>query len=218
MNPFRLLGDASHLASILVLISTIQRTQAIDGISLKTQVLYFVVFVTRYLDLFTKWRSLYNTLMKVFFISSSLYVIVQLKQARHKQVVGYQNMVMRDTFKIRYLVAASAALALITTRQYKVQQVLWVFSVWLESVAIMPQLFMLSKAGKADALTSHYIFALGFYRAMYIPNWIWRYYVENRFDKVAVVAGVVQTLIYSDFFYIYYRKVIREGANFELPV
>ena len=43
------------------------------GLSLKTQALYLLVFVTRYLQF--SWVSTYNTLMKVFFIVSSCYII-----------------------------------------------------------------------------------------------------------------------------------------------
>lgn len=43
------------------------------GLSLKTQALYLLVFVTRYLQF--SWVSIYNTLMKVFFIVSSCYII-----------------------------------------------------------------------------------------------------------------------------------------------
>ena len=47
------------------------------GISFKTQALYVAVFVTRYLDLFLgEWVSLYNTLMKLFFIGSSCYMYI----------------------------------------------------------------------------------------------------------------------------------------------
>jgi ER lumen protein retaining receptor len=50
------------------------------GISFKTQVLYVVVFVTRYLDLFLgEWVSLYNTVMKLFFIGSSAYILFLMK-------------------------------------------------------------------------------------------------------------------------------------------
>jgi ER lumen protein retaining receptor len=50
------------------------------GISFKTQVLYVVVFLTRYLDMFLgDWISLYNTSMKLFFIGSSAYILYLMK-------------------------------------------------------------------------------------------------------------------------------------------
>lgn len=87
-------------------------------------------------------------------------------------------------------------------------EILWAFSIYLESVAILPQLFMLQRTGEAEVITTHYIFALGLYRTLYIPNWIYRYFMEDTVDAIAVVAGIVQTLLYSDFFYIYYKKCV----------
>ncbi len=65
---------------------------------------------------------------------------------------------------------------------------------------------MVSKTGEAENITSHYLFALGLYRGMYLINWIYRYYDDGHFDAIAVVAGVVQTLLYADFFYLYVTK------------
>lgn len=65
---------------------------------------------------------------------------------------------------------------------------------------------MVSKTGEAESITSHYLFALGSYRALYLLNWIYRYYAENHYDLIAIVAGVVQTVLYCDFFYLYITK------------
>jgi ER lumen protein retaining receptor len=88
MNVFRLCGDMAHLLSILVLLLKISGMRSCRGalrrcpgllqpparagatpvsppcalcaagVSLKTQELYLLVFVTRYLDLFTNFVSL----------------------------------------------------------------------------------------------------------------------------------------------------------------
>lgn len=65
---------------------------------------------------------------------------------------------------------------------------------------------MVSKTGEAETITSHYLFALGIYRFLYILNWSYRYYVENFLDWISIVAGVVQTVLYCDFFYLYITK------------
>lgn len=95
-------------------------------------------------------------------------------------------------------------------------QILWTFSIYLESVAILPQLFMISKTGEAETITTHYLFFLGLYRALYLINWIWRFYFEGFFDMIAIVAGVVQTILYCDFFYLYVTKVLK-GKKLSLP-
>lgn len=76
----------------------------------------------------------------------------------------------------------------------------------MEAVAILPQLFMISKTGEAESITTHYLFCLACYRALYILNWIYRFYTEHYFDLIAVVAGAVQTILYADFVYLYITK------------
>jgi len=67
---------------------------------------------------------------------------------------------------------------------------------------------MLQRTGSAETITTHYLFALGTYRALYIPNWLYRYFTATGpyWDPIAWTAGIVQTILYSDFFYIYYTK------------
>jgi ER lumen protein retaining receptor len=65
---------------------------------------------------------------------------------------------------------------------------------------------MLQRTGEAETITTHYLFALGAYRTLYIPNWIYRYFTEKHTDPISVIAGIIQTVLYSDFFWIYYTK------------
>ncbi|KAJ4483762.1 ER lumen protein retaining receptor-domain-containing protein [Lentinula aciculospora] len=211
MNLFRLLGDLAHLASILILLLKIRKSRSCRGISFKTQALYVVVFVARYLDLFFRYISLYNTVMKIFFIGSSCYILYLMK-FRYRPT----NDPSIDTFRLEYLIAPCVVLALIFNYQFWFTEVLWSFSIFLESVAILPQLFMLQRTGEAETITTHYLAALGVYRALYIPNWIYRYFSEGVVDPIAITAGIVQTGLYLDFFYVYFTKVL-QGQKFELP-
>ena len=91
---------------------------------------------------------------------------------------------------------------------WNVQDFCWVFSEFLEAVAILPQLFMLQRTGASETLTVHYLAALGGYRVFYVINWVYRYYVEGRKNWISWIAGGVQTLLYSDFFYHYIRVIV----------
>ncbi|OQU98543.1 hypothetical protein CLAIMM_04313 isoform 3 [Cladophialophora immunda] len=164
-------------------------------------------------DLFwTFTDSAWNTIFKLIFLSSSLYTLyVMLNDYKPTHDPNL------DTFRVSYLTGGSAVLALLFPYRYTLPEVLWAFSIWLESVAILPQLFMLQRTGEAETITTHYLFALGIYRALYIPNWIYRWFAEGHFDPIAVVAGVIQTVLYSDFFWVYYTKVLK-GKSFKLPV
>lgn len=121
-----------------------------------------------------------------------------------------------DTLQAEYLVGPCFLLALIWHDKFTFMEILWAFSIYLEAVAILPQLFQMSKVGEAETITTHYIFALGAYRGLYILNWIYRYFAEGHFDAIAVVAGIVQTALYCDFFYVYFTKVLK-GKRFVLP-
>lgn len=211
MNIFRLIGDLSHLSAIWLLLWKIWKTRSCAGISGKSQVLFAVVFLTRYLDLFTSFISLYNTCMKIIFITSTVgtcYLIFVKFKATYDS--------NHDSFRAEFLVIPVGGLAVLVNHDLSVMEVLWTFSIYLESVAILPQLFMISKTGEAESITSHYLFALGSYRALYLFNWIYRYYFEGFFDLIAVVAGVVQTVLYCDFFYLYVTKVLK-GKSLKLP-
>ncbi|KAJ1980829.1 endoplasmic reticulum retention protein [Dimargaris cristalligena] len=212
MNIFRLVADLLHLASIFILLLKIQQTKSCAGVSLKTQALYFVVFVTRYLDLFTHFYSVYNSLMKLFFIASSAY-IVYLMWKPYRPTYSAST----DTFRAEFLIVGAALLGLAFPDSWHILDILWSFSIYLEAVAILPQLFQMTRTGEAETITSHYVFALGAYRALYLMNWIYRYYTEGYMDVIAWVAGAVQTILYADFFYIYLTRVMR-GRLFSLPV
>ncbi|KAF4313148.1 putative er lumen protein retaining receptor protein [Botryosphaeria dothidea] len=215
MNIFRLLGDLSHLISILILLHKMKTTNSANGISFKSQFLYLMVYVTRYMDLlwtFYDPSALYNTIFKIIFISTSAYTVyLMLNDYRPTHDPNL------DTFKVQYLLGASAVLAILFPYKYTPTEMLWAFSIWLESVAILPQLFMLQRTGEAETITTHYLFALGAYRALYIPNWLYRYFAEGYYDPIAQIAGIIQTILYSDFFWIYYTKVL-QGKKFNLPV
>jgi len=44
------------------------------------------------------------------------------------------------------------------------------------------------------------------------------YFMEaHHFDTIPVIGGVIQTVLYTDFFYIYWTKVM-QGQKFNLPV
>jgi len=47
----------------------------------------------------------------------------------------------------------------------------WSYSQWLESLAIFPQIAILSQDNGVEPFTAHYIACLGSYRFIYILNW-----------------------------------------------
>jgi ER lumen protein retaining receptor len=80
---------------------------------------------------------------------------------------------------------------------------LWTFSIYLEALAMLPQLILIWRYRRVERWAAFYIFAMGLYRAFYILNWIYRANYERgyRHHWVVYCCGVLQTLLYTDFFY-----------------
>lgn len=220
MNIFRLLGDLSHVASIFILLLRLIATRSANGISLRTQELFLMVFITRYLDLFVgPHYGLYNSIMKVLYISVTGYIVYMI---RFTEPFKSKYDTSQDTFlHIHFAVLPCALLAILTMLiQYSFNPVefLWTFSIYLESLAIVPQLVVLHKYREVENLDGHYIFFMGAYRGLYILNWVYRSYYEEFYHHnwIVYAAGFLQTMLYVDFFY-YYIISKYYGSKITLP-
>ena len=94
--------------------------------------------------------------------------------------------------------------------------ILWTFSIILESVCVIPQLLLLRQTTVPTVIDSFYLLTLGSYRGFYILNWIVRLASpEHHFEWRAVLFGVVQTAFYIDFAWVYWtrqRVKLRNGG------
>eukprot|EP01113_Clastostelium_recurvatum_P023289 TRINITY_DN2782_c0_g1_i1.p1 TRINITY_DN2782_c0_g1~~TRINITY_DN2782_c0_g1_i1.p1 ORF type:complete len:215 (+),score=27.43 TRINITY_DN2782_c0_g1_i1:176-820(+) len=211
MNYFRIGGDLLHLASILMLLAKIRSQKSANGISLKSQEMFALVFLLRYLDLFST-SSIYNIIMKIIYLCSSFATVYLI---RYKFKATYDK--EHDTFRTLFLIAPSLVLGFLTSEEWTILEILWTVSLYLESVSILPQLFLLQRTGEVESLTSHYIFALGGYRALYLLNWIWQVFTHvGHRPWVVWITGLVQTGLYCDFFY-YYVMSKWYGKKLTLP-
>ena len=89
MNPYRLIADPLHFLSYIIIISKILLTNSSKGVSCKTQEIFLVVFLTRYLDLFMYFISIYNTAIKIINIFTTLYIIYLIRLRSPINCVNY---------------------------------------------------------------------------------------------------------------------------------
>jgi len=220
MNIFRSLGDICHLLSFLVLLWKIHSSKSVAGISFKTQICLLITFSARYLDLFWNFASMYNWVMKVMFISCTVAIVYIMKYGTPQRTTYNAEL---DAFPVQYMIAGCAVCGVLVNQDHKALfEYIWAFSIYLEAVAIVPQLFMLQKQGEVENMTSHYVFFLGIYRLFYLFNWIYRYMTEDDYVQLIVwFSGVVQTALFLDFFYNYYhskKNGIDKTVKITLPV
>jgi ER lumen protein retaining receptor len=233
MNIYRIAGDMCKLFSTLVLIRRLLSAKNAQGISIRTQELYLLVAITRYTDLFTSFYSWYNSIMKVVYISLHASVIVMI---RRNSAISSTYDGQQDNFSHRkYLVLPCVLLAISFHRVMyydymfyydehqdgyvlrpgvvimSIQELLWTFSIFLESVAILPQLTLLRRYRVIENLTGQYVLLMGLHRLLYIFNWVHRAYNEPGFRHhyLAYSCAVLQTILYADFFYCWTMSKIR---------
>lgn len=160
--------------------------------------------------------------MKILYILSTASIIYTIK---YQEPIKSTYDKSQDTFlHWKFAAAPCAVLAFFThlmgsgVAGFDLQELFWTFSIYLEAIAILPQLIVLQRYREVENLTGNYIFFMGAYRFLYILNWIYRAETEKNYKHHWVVyfCGVMQTLLYVDFFY-YYFKSKSSGGKFSLP-
>jgi len=89
-----------------------------SGISGKSQIMFAMVFTSRYLDLFTSFVSLYNSVMKIFFIVSS-YATIYLMYSKFRATYDHSH----DSFRVEFLVVPMAGLAVLVNHEFSLLEV-----------------------------------------------------------------------------------------------
>lgn len=211
MNGYQIAGDLTHLLAIIFLLFKLLKTKCAAGVSGKTQLLYAVIFCSRYSDLFSNTSSLYFPVYKIVFISltlSTTYLIFK----RYKKT--YEKEL--DVFRIEFLVVPCILLACFYNYDFTPPEILWAFSIYLEAVVIIPQIVIIHKAGRAEKYIMPYILLLTTYRVLYIFNWIHKaVYLIGRPDTISYRSGYTQVLIYVGFliYYVLYIKDKTASSN-----
>ena len=78
-DGIRTFADLMHLLSFIIILYKLITQRNAKGVSLKTQEIYLIVFCSRYLDLLMYYVNLYNTTMKVCFITATLLIIYLMR-------------------------------------------------------------------------------------------------------------------------------------------
>ena len=219
------IGDICHLMSFLILIINMKRKNKCLGISYRTQELYLIVFLVRYSDILFASQTPWNLTFKLLFIGFTCYIIYMMRFER-PICVGYEA--SNDTFPHRITLIPIALVIGLLIPDYSI----WAywhpffhraynFTVVLEALAILPQLTLLRKVREIEILPGAYIFLLGLYRGIYILSWTWRMFeLEEYFSHIYIkfVFGVIQFLLFGDFF-VNYIKCVRENKQYvNLPI
>jgi ER lumen protein retaining receptor len=203
MNALRSLGDFVHVVAIVILLHKIFVVKNAQGLSRKTQELYLMVFVTRYLDLFTLFFDFYNSFMKVYFICSTGILIFSMRGGSNPAMATYKA--DQDGFGYWCKVVLPCVVLSFPLYGGDWMDLCWTFSMLLEAVAVLPQIIMFRKYREVESLTGgSFILLMGVYRFLYILNWVYRAHTESnyRHNWLVYICGVLQAIVgFAGFFW-----------------
>jgi len=103
--------------------------------------------------------------------------------------------------------------------------VVWTISLFLDTIALLPQLWMLTKlGGQVESLTSHFVAALIVSRGLAFAFWLYGYKEiapQNGGANIAgytiLTASSLQLLLCADFMYYYVKGMSQQSRKMILP-
>ena len=206
------------------------KSQRATGVSIKTLQLYCLVFFFRltsiirhegYLPYDKSGDWLYHMIeiMALCFTASALYgCMVPFKGTYQKDLDIFGEYNVQSGFGAVYLAVPTALVALFIHPNLNadfLSDVAWTYAMYLESSALIPQLYMFQKqqSGVVELLTAHFVAALGFGRLMEFFFWIYSYHElatsagSSLPGYLALFSQFVQLVLMVDFFWYYYMAV-----------
>jgi ER lumen protein retaining receptor len=194
-NIFRYIGDYLHLFGVFVLLATLAKNKSCKGISRSTQILYFFVFITRYLDLLDHSQTAYLVFFKITYLLTSLIVLIIFWQMDKT----YER--NKDTCNLAVIFLPCATAAVLLANEYSVLDMLWSFSQFLEGFAMVPQyIFCYRDRGASDLGVSLYVMSLGGYRVFYAANWIYKKVQMPHYSDIqSWIGGIIEISFFTDY-------------------
>lgn len=194
-NVFRYIGDYIHLFGVFVLLATLAKNRSCQGISRSTQILYFFVFITRYLDLLDHSQTAYLVFFKITYIVTSLIVLIifwQLDKTYERN---------KDTCNLAVIFIPCSTAAVLLANEYSTLEMLWSFSQFLEGFAMVPQyIFCYRDRGASDLGVGLYVMSLGSYRVFYAANWIYKKIQMPHYSDIqSWLGGIIEISFFTDY-------------------
>lgn len=236
------LGSIFRMCAFIILLWKITAKRSASGVSLKTLQVYALVFACRLVSIvpftgylpYDRSGDWFYQVVEVAALALTVTTIVQVTitykesyDASHDKFGGPQ---LPQQYGILYIVGPALVLSILlhpSLNNFWLSDVAWTFALYMEAVAILPQLYMFHrKGGEVESFTSHFVVCLGVARVMHFSFWLATHHeLENRMSAlpggflvgyVVLLSQLVHLLLMVDFFY-YYFVSVRSGGPVILP-
>jgi len=222
-------GAMARMFGFGILLVKTFKTRKATGISLKSLQLYAIVFFCRltsimrhegYLPYDKSGDWLYHiieVLSLVFTIAALYGCSVLFRDSYQADLDKFGEFNVPPGYGSVYLVVPILLLAILVHPNLNndwLSDVAWVFAAYLETVALIPQLYLFQKiSGVVELLTAHYVAALGLGRLTELFFWLYSYkeLVTASGSKIpgylSLFSQLLQMVLMVDFFWYYYIAV-----------
>lgn len=215
------------------------KSQRATGVSAKTLQLYSIVFIFRltsiirhegYLpyDKSGDWLYHFIEIMAFIFSATALWgVLGPFKSTYQADCDKFGEFNVPPGYGIVYLAVPIFIIAILLHPSLNsdwLSDVAWTYAMYLESVSVIPQLYMFQKQtnGVVELLTAHFVAALGFGRVMEFIFWIYSYHElatssgSTLPGYLAIISQFAQLVLMVDFFW-YYITAVKNATPLVLP-
>lgn len=220
------LSSLVQMLSFIVILLKVIGYESCSGLSYNTALCYTIILASRltstlfyhgYLpsDEAGDW---FYQLTEIITLICSIILLIIIKGKYH-DTYDYQH----DTLDFKYFVFPSLALASLvhtSLNRNLITDVLWTFSMYLETSAIIPQLVLFhSKKGQIEKYTSHFVALQGLSRLFSLLFWYDTYAELNETQSssyslfqeycgyMVIASQVIQLIIMCDYYYYYFKSL-----------
>ncbi|KAL7066189.1 hypothetical protein ACR3K2_33560 [Cryptosporidium serpentis] len=223
------LSSAFQCFAFLLLTLKVNTQCTISGISLKSQMLYTIALISRlsstlffngYLPVDRSGDWVYQA-ADIISLGLSL-LLIFWGYTKYK----YQYKYDQDKFIIWIPIIFGLILAIIIhpdLNSYFPADFAWTFALYIETIAMLPQLVLMTKiGGEVETLTSHYIASLAVSKCLSFVFWLFSFRElapevgKNIAGWTVMLALGTQILLFADFLYAYIKS-LRLGKLLTIP-
>lgn len=223
---FLILSSLIQLISFILLYFKIEDFQNVSGLSGNSLIIYAIVILTRLLPTLIErgYTPDDKTSLWVYELSEffSLIVVLYLLACIYELYYETSDNEIDNKLPFYYFAIPCFILALIFKADLNdniFTDFLWAFSMYYETFAIIPQIFLfVSKKGQIEKFTSHYVALCGLSRLFSLIYW-WQVFTEldsvedyftGYFVKYFVLgAQILQLILMGDYYYLYFKSLFK---------
>lgn len=225
-SVFLTLSSMTQALSFIIIFLKVINFQNCSGISVNSLIIFNEIFICRILIIifFSSDLSLELINYAFYFLSNfaSISVCCYLLYLIYYEYPETSDIMIDNKIPHYYLSIPSFFLAILF-KPYIFQNwfadLLWIYSIFLECIAVYPQIILFTnKNGQIESFTAHFIAFQGLSTIFNILFWVKNFYGLNDSDSLllggfsgylVIISELVQLIIIGYFIYLYFQSLLK---------